>query len=112
MWRALQENTDHQHNQDIHALLRASEEPEPHLQSNPFDEVRPASTASQATAKSSLDWDDDQIFDELLAAVPQGKAASDLHSPFQNSGAMDTLDESVTQQETVHPHSQSYGSQF
>lgn len=105
VWRALQENTDSQHNQDIHALLRASEEPEPHLQLNPFDEVRPASTASQATAKSSLDWDDDQIFDELLAAVPQGKAASDLHSPFQNSGAMDTLDESVTQQETVHPHS-------
>ncbi len=66
--------------------------------------MRPGSAASQATAKSSLDWDDDQIFDELLAAVPQGKAASDLHSPFQNSGAMDTLDESVTQQETVHPH--------
>ncbi len=30
VWRALQENTDSQHNQDIHALLRASEEPEPH----------------------------------------------------------------------------------
>ena len=105
VWRALQENTDSQHNQDIHALLRASEEPESHLQSNPFDDVLPRTAAAQATTKSSLDWDDDQIFDELLAAVPQGKAASDLHSPFQNNAGMDALDESVIQHETVHPHS-------
>lgn len=40
---------------------------------------------SPKPVKSNLDWDDDEIFDELLAAVPSGKAASDVHSPFQRS---------------------------
>jgi S-DNA-T family DNA segregation ATPase FtsK/SpoIIIE len=34
---------------------------------------------------TGLDWDDDEIFDELLAAVPQGKTATDVHSPFNTA---------------------------
>ncbi|WP_200856157.1 hypothetical protein, partial [Klebsiella pneumoniae] len=29
-----------------------------------------------------LDWNDDEIFDELLAAVPNSKTATDVHTPF------------------------------
>src|SRR5690606_10271944 len=36
---------------------------------------------------TGLDWDDDEIFDELLAAVPQGKTATDVHSPFNAAPA-------------------------
>src|SRR5690606_30227681 len=32
-------------------------------------------------------WDDDEIFDELLAAVPQGETATDVHSPFNAAPA-------------------------
>ncbi|MEB6564552.1 MAG: DNA translocase FtsK [Gammaproteobacteria bacterium] len=90
VWRALQENTDSQHNQDIHALLRASEEPEHPIQSNSLNDGLPTTSMPQSGNKSSLDWDDDQIFDELLAAVPQGKTASDLHSPFQSDSHVET----------------------
>ena len=92
VWRALQENTDSQHNQDIHALLRASEEPEHPIQSNSLNDGLPTTSMPQSGNKSSLDWDDDQIFDELLAAVPQGKTASDLHSPFQSDSHVETLE--------------------
>lgn len=90
VWRALQENTDSQHNQDIHALLRASEEPEHPIQSNSLNDGLSTTSMPQSGNKSSLDWDDDQIFDELLAAVPQGKTASDLHSPFQSDSHVET----------------------
>ena len=41
----------------------------------------PASTVA-SDIKQNLDWDDDEIFDELLAAVPSGKTATDVHTPF------------------------------
>lgn len=47
-----------------------------------------ARTAS--TPHTGLDWDDDEIFDELLAAVPQGKTATDVHSPFNTAPAEKT----------------------
>lgn len=43
----------------------------------------PLASTSQ-TAKQNLDWDDDEIFDELLAAVPGGKTATDVHTPFNH----------------------------
>lgn len=31
----------------------------------------------------NINWDDDEIFDELLAAVPSAKTATDVHTPFK-----------------------------
>src|SRR5690606_21238463 len=44
-----------------------------------------------STPHTGLDWDDDEIFDELLAAVPQGKTATDVHSPFNTASAEKTV---------------------
>ena len=87
VWRALQSN-DLNHKQEIDALLRAADD-EQESQRSPYDHLQQvAQTESettnysvQAQKKSSLDWNDDEIFDELLAAVPNNKPA-DIHTPF------------------------------
>ncbi len=96
VWRALNSDEDQRHKQDIDALLKAAEEQQSHSASP--EPAVPATVKSSAdqikahlqseppipveTSKKGLDWDDDQIFDELLAAVPPGKTATDVHSPF------------------------------
>ncbi|MDN5511904.1 DNA translocase FtsK [Acinetobacter sp.] len=86
VWRALNSDDNQNHNQDIDALLKAAEESEKHTPHEHFqafvDEQPPASIPQ--TAKQNLDWDDDEIFDELLAAVPGGKIATDVHTPFNH----------------------------
>ncbi|MFU9046092.1 DNA translocase FtsK [Acinetobacter tibetensis] len=91
VWRALNTNNDQLHKQDIEALLKAAED-ETVIPKHDFNSVverqYPVDVQlepSPKPVKSNLDWDDDEIFDELLAAVPSGKAASDVHSPFQRS---------------------------
>ena len=91
VWRALNTNNDQLHKQDIEALLKAAED-ETVVPKHDFNSVverqHPVDVqieSSPKPVKSNLDWDDDEIFDELLAAVPGGKAASDVHSPFQRS---------------------------
>ncbi|MGH1401354.1 MAG: DNA translocase FtsK [Acinetobacter tandoii] len=91
VWRALNTNNDQLHKQDIEALLKAAED-ETVVPKHDFNSVverqYPVDVqieSSPKPVKSNLDWDDDEIFDELLAAVPSGKAASDVHSPFQRS---------------------------
>lgn len=89
VWRALHSNEDQRHKQDIDALLKAAEEDQPLTQNEHFQHVadvhvEPAYEAP-VTVKKSLDWDDDEIFDELLAAVPNGKTATDVHSPFNTT---------------------------
>ena len=84
VWRALNSDENQTHKQDIDALLKAAEESERHTPSEHFKAVvhdEPASTVA-SDIKQNLDWDDDEIFDELLAAVPSGKIATDVHTPF------------------------------
>ncbi|WP_180172697.1 DNA translocase FtsK [Acinetobacter sp. YH01025] len=87
VWRALNDDADQKHSQDIHELLRASQDQILHAPKDHFNAVvQPVHDAPPAsnTPQSNIDWDDDEIFDELLAAVPNGKAAQDLHSPFNS----------------------------
>ena len=86
VWRALHADENQNHNQDIDALLKAAEESGPHTPHDHFQafvDEQPAATTPQ-TSKQNLDWDDDEIFDELLAAVPGGKTATDVHTPFNS----------------------------
>ena len=86
VWRALHADENQNHNQDIDALLKAAEESGPHTPHDHFQafvDEQPAATTPQ-TSKQNLDWDDDEIFDELLAAVPGGKSATDVHTPFNS----------------------------
>lgn len=76
VWRALQRD-DASHKQEIDALLRAADDA-PHAPAQYAD----VAMATQKTNHSNLDWNDDQIFDELLAAVPNSKTPTDLHTPF------------------------------
>lgn len=81
VWRALQHD-DASHKQEIDALLRAADDAiNPSSQYiNAATEV--SSAAAQRPHQSPVDWNDDQIFDELLAAVPNSKTATDVHKPF------------------------------
>ncbi|AOA59996.1 DNA translocase FtsK [Acinetobacter larvae] len=84
VWKALQQQNDHK--QEIDALLRAAQE-EPLGTSNTQTNTTHGYTAQSSAAQQvivqpnnqtadHLDWNDDKVFDELLAAVPP--AAGDL----------------------------------
>ena len=92
VWKALHQQNDHK--RDIDALLRAADDD---LASDSIQPQRPLSaqeteilqaapnidrTFNNISDNHHLDWDDDQVFDELLAVVPHGKAATDVHSPY------------------------------
>ncbi|WP_180089341.1 MULTISPECIES: DNA translocase FtsK [unclassified Acinetobacter] len=89
VWRALHSNDDQRHKQDIDALLKAAEEEQPANQTEYFNKTADvhsnSPTEAVQPAKKSVDWDDDEIFDELLAAVPNSKTATDVHSPFNTA---------------------------
>lgn len=86
VWRALNSDENQKHKQDIDALLKAAEESDLHTPNEHFRTFVHEQPASIATpqSKQNLDWDDDEIFDELLAAVPNGKTATDVHTPFNH----------------------------
>ncbi|MEN8426744.1 DNA translocase FtsK 4TM domain-containing protein [Acinetobacter schindleri] len=102
VWRALHSDEDQRHKQDIDALLKAAEEqqhpPAAPTTVAPIQEIKAhlktETPVPSVTTKKGLDWDDDEIFDELLAAVPPGKTATDVHSPF-------TAQASATEQPTL-----------
>ncbi len=79
VWKAL--NPQQDHNRDIHALLRASEDQSETHYADDLPHVHQADRQIQSK-KTTLDWDDDQVFDELLSVVPNGQTATDVHSPF------------------------------
>ena len=87
VWRALNSQSDQQHNHDINALLQASQDVRENVEpSFTHQPVSPLQDFSEPTAKKSqIDWEDDEIFDELLAAVPNNKTATDVHTPFNNT---------------------------
>ncbi|MBP7880298.1 MAG: DNA translocase FtsK 4TM domain-containing protein, partial [Acinetobacter sp.] len=77
VWRALQSD-DANHKQEIDALLRAADDENSSTAPQPSQ----SEPEIQKSNHHHLDWNDDQIFDELLAAVPNTKTATDLHTPF------------------------------
>ena len=83
VWRALDHEKVELQEQEIDALLKAAQDE--HHGSTPQNFKSVADPLNQAvhSEKSGLDWNDDQIFDDLLAAVPNAKTATDLHQPFQ-----------------------------
>ncbi|TEU27222.1 DNA translocase FtsK [Acinetobacter seifertii] len=84
VWRALQRD-DASHKQEIDALLRAADDSNEHPNHEQFQEVAYQAKQTQPQASNThqgLDWNDDEIFDELLAAVPNSKTATDVHTPF------------------------------
>ncbi|MEB3768060.1 DNA translocase FtsK [Acinetobacter sp. MD2] len=84
VWRALDHQKVELQEQEIDALLKAAQDQQ--LESNTPHHVKTVQDLSHAEAngtyKSDLDWDDDQVFDDLLAAVPNTKIATDVHQPF------------------------------
>ena len=92
VWRALNSNEHQRHKQDIDALLKAAEEEkatvsldQPHTSQIDSSELVTgvsATTIPSVVAKN-IDWNDDEIFDELLAAVPNNKQQN-IHTPFQS----------------------------
>ncbi|RKG37060.1 DNA translocase FtsK [Acinetobacter rongchengensis] len=92
VWKALQQDQDH--NRDIDALLKASEDDsvdhsdiridskQQYAFNEPEHFARDSVEVKQNHQAKSLNWDDDQVFDELLAVVPNTQTATDVHSPF------------------------------
>ncbi|NHC04538.1 DNA translocase FtsK [Acinetobacter sp. 187] len=90
VWKALHHEDDHK--REIDELLKAAEDdlnPKATVQSiNPSQFAQSSSThhtdqtVQHSTQRDPLDWNDDEVFDELLAVVPNDKPASDLHLPF------------------------------
>lgn len=94
VWKALHQENDHK--RDIDALLRAADaELETsnihHKAENVISSIHTPQNTTVPTQRSHdenhLDWDDDQVFDELLAVVPNGKIATDIHSPYHQQAA-------------------------
>ena len=94
VWKALNQQDDH--NREIDELLRAAED-DLHAHDQFLSQKHHSNSVqtSPTPAKSNLDWDDDQVFDELLAVVPQGRQASDVHTPF-NTADQTSSDELTT----------------
>ncbi|WP_312968767.1 DNA translocase FtsK [Acinetobacter gerneri] len=89
VWKALHQENNHK--QEIDALLRAADDEErARMQPEHLSEMLQEGTHTRQNTDASgqnshddkLDWNDDQVFDDLLAAVPNGETATDLHSPY------------------------------
>ena len=79
VWRAVAgDDSVQQHKEDINELLKASQDTNIQVEPENSASLR-ETTASQP--HTNIDWNDDQVFDELLAAVPNQKKA-EIHSPF------------------------------
>lgn len=93
VWKAL--HPDDNHKREIDELLRAAEDDlQPATQSHLMDQARPQRSFAQESvqsSKSDLDWNDDQVFDELLAVVPDHQRENGMHSPFNTAPDTDEV---------------------
>lgn len=81
VWKALHQQNDHK--RDIDELLRSAEDDlsaKPVSSSHPLSATHYSNNEQGTASKDHLDWNDDQIFDELLAVVPN--ESKTMHSPF------------------------------
>ncbi|HQW53786.1 MAG TPA: DNA translocase FtsK 4TM domain-containing protein [Acinetobacter sp.] len=97
VWRALQTD-DLSHKQDIDALLRAADDS---LTSSDFTTSQNYATSQLKHA--SVDWNDDEIFDELLAAVPQHQVINHPVDLAPNTHQFDEIDIEPTQTREIEP---------
>ncbi|WP_163121219.1 DNA translocase FtsK [Acinetobacter portensis] len=81
VWRAIHDDSEQKHKNDINELLKASQDSRQAYDSSVNGQEQ---TYSQTSTKQNINWDDDEIFDELLAAVPNNKTATDVHTPFNH----------------------------
>ncbi len=117
VWRALQQDSTN-HKQEIDALLRAADDDQDESHRYNATGLKQASAALHVTTgtHSHLDWQDDQVFDELLAAMPTEQAleiqkqqdsipASDTPNvPFREFIAVSTVDSITPLTDNVVPH--------
>ena len=84
VWKAL--NTEKDTKQEIDALLREAED-KPATVYNSAHPSLSEQLHSQHAQKptSNIDWDNDEVFDELLSVVPDGKTATDIHQPYSQN---------------------------
>ena len=89
VWKALHQDSNHK--QEIDALLRAADDEPTTGTYNPAHSSlsQQLHTQQQTKPTSNIDWDDDEVFDELLSVVPEGKTATDIHQPFENKHLTD-----------------------
>ncbi len=103
VWKALHQQENHK--QEIDELLRAAEDDRQAM----FESHHTGSSRVTSSATSqvhdlnhdALDWNDDQVFDELLAVVPESNQAG-MHTPFNRPDEALNFDSSaVTAQSTA-----------
>ena len=84
VWKAL--HSDEDHKREIDELLRAAEEDQLDQRTSEINDLSKNVRVEQRSTvqDTALDWNDDQIFDELLEVVPQGQHAKDIHTPFHH----------------------------
>ncbi|MEG2748616.1 MAG: DNA translocase FtsK 4TM domain-containing protein [Acinetobacter sp.] len=92
VWRALQTD-DLSHKQDIDALLRAAD-----ASVDASDFTTSQNYAALQHKHASVDWNDDEIFDELLAAVPQHQVINHPIDLAPNTNQFDEFDTEPTHQ--------------
>jgi S-DNA-T family DNA segregation ATPase FtsK/SpoIIIE len=92
VWRALQTD-DLSHKQDIDALLRAAD-----ASVDASDFTTSQNYAASQHKHASVDWNDDEIFDELLAAVPQHQVINHPIDLAPNTNQFDEFDIEPTHQ--------------
>ena len=103
VWRALHSDPEQNHKQDIEDLLKAAEESTPQTPTEHLKHfVHEQPPTEVLTHQHSVDWDDDQIFDELLAAVPNSKTATDIHTPF-NPQSIEPVPTAVLEKVVIAP---------
>ncbi|ESK40663.1 hypothetical protein P256_01118 [Acinetobacter nectaris CIP 110549] len=90
VWKVPDQKTEDEQQKEIDALLKASEDE--HLKANLNSKT------------SNVNWDDDKVFDDLLKTVPKEEAATDIHTPFNNSEQLSSIpaEKVNTQSQSIH----------
>ncbi len=87
VWKAL--NSEKDTKKEIDALLREAEDTPTSVYNPAHPSLSEQLNHQQAQKPSSnIDWDDDEVFDELLSVVPTEKTATDIHQPYPQKTAV------------------------